>query len=356
VLVAAPVAYALLFGLTYINAKVYAIPIVVVDRDGSVLSRAIARSLDAHEALHVQAVTDDETALPELFRREECWAAVVIPPGLERDVKRGSGANVVMMVNASNIILGNYAQKGIHTVLATYGAGLGIDRMERRGIPSFAAPGAYAPVELQTRTLFNPASNYALFVVPLLLMLLVHQVVALGAGMAWAKAFEGGRSLDHTSAWWQITQRGRPYFVAALFWIGVSVVGMHAWLDIPFRADPLTFLLFSLLTALCVVLVGSLAGALVRNKVGVVQMLFFGSMPLLLLSGESWPLDAMPWPLRVLATLLPSTHIMHGYRRLALEGAGPGAMASTFVWLAVLAVALACALHRVVRRASVLPV
>jgi hypothetical protein len=30
-------------------------------------------------------------------------------------------------------------------------------------------------------------------------------------------------------------------------------------------------------------------------------------------------------------------------------------MASTFVWLAVLAVALACALHRVVRRASVLP-
>jgi ABC-2 type transport system permease protein len=173
--------------------------------------------------------------------------------------------------------------------------------------------------------------------------------------MAWAKAFEGGRSLDHTSAWWQITQRGRPYFVAALFWIGVSVIGTHAWLDIPFHADPLTLLLFSLLTALCVVLVGSLAGALVRSKVGVVQMLFFASMPLLLLSGESWPLEAMPWPLRMLATLLPSTHIMHGYRQMALEGAGLGSLWPTFVWLAVLAAALAFALHRVVRRALVRP-
>jgi ABC-type multidrug transport system permease subunit len=61
------------------------------------------------------------------------------------------------------------------------------------------------------------------------------------------------------------------------------------------------------------VLVGSLSGALVRNKVGVVEILFFTSMPSLLISGGSWPLASMPAAVRRLALFLPSTHIMTGY-------------------------------------------
>jgi ABC-2 type transport system permease protein len=108
--------------------------------------------------------------------------------------------------------------------------------------------------------------------------------------------------------------------LAELFWTAICVVGGHSWLEIPFRILPSVVL--TLLLSLNAALVGSVAGAVVKDKVGLVQVLFFFSMPALLLSGGSWPLSSMPRLLQGLALLLPSTHIMTAYRRLALEGAG----------------------------------
>jgi ABC-2 type transport system permease protein len=319
VLVLAPLLYSLIFGLTYLNGKVYDLPIAVVDYDGSELSRTIIRSLESNESLTVHVILNDDSRLRDLMVREECWGAVVIPPDMERTIKRGGQAQVRMVVNTSNIIIGNYAQRGMQTALGSVGAAISMSTMEKKGTPQYAVYTAFAPVDLQTRVLFNPASNYALFVVPLLIMLLIHQVVALASGMSWAKSLSAGETIARQDLHAAIIGRALPYAAAALFWIAISLLGTHTLMGIPYTGSIVVSVLFMLLVAATVALFGSLAGVLVKDKLGVVQMLFFTSMPLLLLSGGSWPLESMPAELRWLALMIPATHIMSGYRRLALE-------------------------------------
>ena len=340
VLVVAPLLYSLIFGLTYLNGKVYDLPIAVVDMDRSELSRTVIRSLEANESLHVSVVLDNESSLRDLLAREECWAAVVLPPDMERTIKRGNQAQVQMMVNTSNIIIGNYAQKGIQTVLGSVGAAISMDKMEKKGTPAYAVYTAYSPVELQTRVLFNPATNYALFVVPLLIVLLIHQVVALGAGMSWAKSMSDGTVIARDALHSTILGRSLPYAGAAIFWLGISILGTHTLLGIPFTGSVPMTVLFAILLATTVTLVGTLAGVLVRDKLGVVQMLFFTSMPLLLLSGGSWPTDSMPAGVRAFAGLLPSTYLMNAYRSLSLEDPSFASLLPALGMLSVLAAVL----------------
>ena len=325
VLVVAPAVYILIFGLTYLNGKLYNIPVAVVDYDRSELSRTVIRSLRSNESLSVNALLTDESQLRDVLTREQCWGAVVIPPGMERCVKRGEQVHVVMMVNTSNIIIGNYAQKGMQAVLGSIGGAAAMERMMKTGTPSAAVRTSYLPVDLETRVLFNPTSNYALFVVPLLFMLLIHQVTALGTGMSWAKSIseEGlAKHIDGSELHVLILGRMLPYVCAALFWFFVIVAGAHTLFAIPYTGGIGTTMVFALLAAFTVVLTGSLAGLLVKDKLGVIQIIFFTSMPLLLLSGGSWPLDSMPEPVRWIAETLPPTHMMLGYRELALERPG----------------------------------
>jgi ABC-2 type transport system permease protein len=332
VLVIAPLVYTLVFGLTYYNGKVYDLPIVVVDESHTDVSRSIIRALDAHESISVARVVADEGVVRNMMVREECWAAVVLPRDLVTDLKQGKQVTVPVFVNTSNIIIGNYAWKGAQTVLGTTGAMIGMDRMVRKGVSAAVVRASYSPVDLQTRTLFNPASNYAFFVIPLLIILLVHQVVALGAAMSAAKHAD-----DHTDALvasaamergvrgllmriTHIQSRLVPYVIGGAAWIIISIVATLPWLGIPRPASLTGAVLLGILISWNASLLGTLAGSLVKDKIGVVQVLFFTSMPLLLLSGGSWPQQSMPWAVRALALVLPTTHAMNGYRMLALEG------------------------------------
>lgn len=333
VLVAAPLVYTLIFGLTYRNAKVFDLPVAVVDLDRSATSRALARNLDAHESIRVGAMLADEAPVRGLLMREECWAAVVIPRGMERELKRGRQVTVPVMLNGSNIIIGNYALKGVQSVLGTAGVMAGVDRMMRRGVAPAAVLAAVMPMEIRTHTLFNPASNYAFFVVPLLIILLVHQIAALAAGMSEARRWESG-AVPPLAAFalrpgadtvlpevLSIQARALPYVVTGAFWLVLSMIGTHPWLGMPVPASVGAAVVLGVLIAWNGTMIGMLAGVLVRDKIGVVQVLFFLSMPLLLLSGGSWPLESMPWVVRALAVCLPTTHAMGAYRMLTLEGA-----------------------------------
>jgi ABC-2 type transport system permease protein len=323
VVVLAPLVYTLIFGFTYVKGKVYDLPIAVVDYDRSSMSRTLISSLESNESLTVPYLLADESQLRDLMVREDVWGAVVFPRDMERDIKRGGQVDVPMIVNTSNIIIGNYAQRGIQTVLGSASAGVSMDKMMKHGTPAFGVRTSYAPVDLQIRTLFNPASNYALFIVPLMLMLLLHQVIGLGAGMSWAKALGEGVApfpSDRREMHRAIIGRIIPYCGLGLFWYVVSMTATHVVFDLPFAGNRLSALLFGVLVSIVIALLGSLVGALVKDKLGVVQILFFTSMPLLLISGGSWPLDSMPAPVRMLARILPSTYIMGTYRQHALEG------------------------------------
>ena len=56
------------------------------------------------------------------------------------------------------------------------------------------------------------------------------------------------------------------------------------------------------------------------------QMTFVMNSGLLLVSGVYYPMDVLPWRLRVVSPLSPMTYVLNGVRAAVLEGAALGAV------------------------------
>jgi ABC-2 type transport system permease protein len=350
VLTAAPLAYLLLFGSVYFNKKVYDVPIMVVDLDRSQLSRTIIRSLDANEALRVVQVGADESEIRRRLTDETVWGAVVIPRDCERTIKQGHHVNILMYANAASIVVFDHAQTGLQSVLGSAAAGVSMEKMILRNGTNLMAYESYMPVEPVTRVLFNPSLNYSNFILPILFMILLHQVIALGSGMSWALAYESEEGTKHKPEGDEIVGRIMAYAFPTVFWLGVEVVVFHRWPEVPFHGGAIVLVVFGLCLGLIAALLGAILGSLIRSKVGVVQMLFFYSMPAVLISGAVWPLESMPVYLRWLALALPSTHIIRMYQML-MHGIAPAAdYLSMFGLLFGFILILGTILHLVTRK------
>lgn len=321
VLAAAPLAYLLLFGSVYQNKKVYDVPIMVVDMDRSELSRAVTRSLDANEALRVAFIGNDEAEIQRRLLDESIWGAVLIPRDFARDIKHGSHAGVILYANAASIVVFDHAQTGMQSVLGAAAAGVAMEKIVLRNGTGLMAYESYMPVEPITRILFNPSLNYSNFILPILFMILLHQVIALASGMSWALTYEQGARRGQPSGL-EMAGKVFAYTIPALFWLLVEVIIVHRWMEIPVHGNIVLLMIFGVCVGVVAALFGAVIGSFVKSKVGIVQMLFFYSMPAVLISGAVWPLDAMPAPLHGLALVLPSTHVISTYQML-IHGIAP---------------------------------
>ena len=70
--------------------------------------------------------------------------------------------------------------------------------------------------------------------------------------------------------------------------------------------------------------------------IGWTEVMAFSTYPLFLVSGYSWPIDAMPKGLQLFANILPSTPYFKVFNSLATEGASLNNITNGFLHLLVL--------------------
>ena len=71
--------------------------------------------------------------------------------------------------------------------------------------------------------------------------------------------------------------------------------------------------MLTLLFAYSVAALGMLIGMFFRTRERSMQLLVATSLPIMFLSGLTWPASAIPLPLRALGALLPSTAAIQGF-------------------------------------------
>src|SRR5262249_46035257 len=90
----ASVLYAFFYPTPYLNQIIRDLPIVVVDRDHTALSRQLTRWLDASEAVSVASRSNDLNAAQDSVRAGAAGAVLLIPQDFERHVLRREPAYV----------------------------------------------------------------------------------------------------------------------------------------------------------------------------------------------------------------------------------------------------------------------
>ncbi len=93
------------------------------------------------------------------------------------------------------------------------------------------------------------------------------------------------------------------YFFGFVFW----------WQDYPRGGNLAGSAVLTLLFAYSVAALGMLIGMFFRTRERSMQLLVATSLPIMFLSGLTWPASAIPAPLQVLGWLLPSTAAIQGF-------------------------------------------
>ncbi len=317
VLVAAVLFYGLVYPLPYAPQVFRDVPILVVDNDHSALSRQVLRYLDATEQMAVVSSAADMRAARAALLRGEAYGIIEIPAEFERRVRRGEAPAIGVFANAAYLLPYSEIGRSSRAVVMTLSARTQVLSLAAAGKPLHAARAEQAPLRVSVTELFDPAGGYASFVVPTVLIVILQQTLLIGLGLLCQAHPATAPRPDRIAArtvW--LFGRTVPYLAmyalqtAFLLW---AVYGLYA---LPQQGHPLDLLVFLPIYLLAAILLGLLLTESFHDSDTVIPVLLFTSLPVVFLSGFSWPREMMPAILQWLARLLPSTPGVEGFVRL----------------------------------------
>ena len=298
-----PLLYPLLYAFIYTDEVVREVPAAVVDHSKSSISRKYLRLIDATPDVHSQSYCAD---------MEELAAGKQAHVSLFCDMS-GMLYYKALLMSATN------ASLEINRQIKIVRLGNTTERQDEIS----TAPITYEPVSL-----FNPQDGFASFLIPAVLILIIQQTLLLGIGMAAGTAREKNRYADliPASRHYQGTLRivlGKSLAYLLIYaiisaYILCAVPKMFSLVQI---AQAGTLLAFVLPYLLACIFFSMTCSIFIHHRESCMMIYVFTSLPLLFISGISWPGASIPAFWKVFSWIFPSTFGINGFVRINNMGA-----------------------------------
>jgi ABC-2 type transport system permease protein len=325
--------------ITFSNAVVRGLDIVVVDADHSAASLRFVQATAAAPGVGLTRRADELGAATRAIRSGDAIAAAYIPANFERDLMAGRRPQVEVFYNTQFMTPGNIAGKALRDALGNAAATVA---------PASKAdflPRLSGVLVVEQYVLTNPAFNYAQFLLRAVLPTVLHVVIAIATGYAVGSEFSrrsrrawlrcaGGRPLV------ALIGKLAPLYGAFMLMMVALLLIIHGYLGIPFRGDAAMMGAAACLLLLAYQGVGALIQLLVRNLplglslTGIIVSPAFGY------AGVGFPVIGMTSFPRIWSSFLPLRWYIQILFDQAARGAPVRASAEPFAILAAMAVGL----------------
>ena len=324
--VLAPIFYAFFVGSIYKEKDVVNIPIAIVDHDHSSLSRKIGRLVDSNEKIQVMGAYSNLSDAMFLFNSLDIQGILIIPNDFEKNTLNLEGSTVELVLNNTKFLTSNDINKGVQQVMLTVAGGVRLSYLISSKVPVELAQQQAQPIMPVVKPIYNATNNYGDYLLPILLVLIIQQTLIIGFGQSVLHELTHFKTMsDPKVNFFEFvkifTAKGCYYFVlyASLFFLFYKVIFPYYHLD--FKGSELLHFLLSSIFILAVMVYTTFLGTFFKSAIGWTEIMAFSTYPLFLVSGYSWPIEAMPKALQVIANLLPSTPYFTVFNKLASQGA-----------------------------------
>lgn len=379
-LLVVPVIYPIIYAFIYNEEVVRDVPVVVVDGDHSSLSRDFVRRLDASPDVEVVAQANSLAEAQSLVRHRKAYGVVSLPSQMNRDLQRGTPVRVQVYCDMSGMLYYKAVLATTTDVALQTNARIKVSRIP--GATQRQEQITTAPLTYEHVALYNPQSGFASFLLPAVLVLILQQTLILGVGMeagtrrermerthgfpatddftldaatllkasdeahrdevkrqreAAESAVDRGEVSEVKSRWFHPNhprRRDAPWralssllgrstaYLAIYIPVAAFVLGVVPHLfHFPQLVELSGLALFILPYLLAAVMFAITLSALAHQRESIILIIVFTSVPMLFLSGVSWPASAIPWYWKTLGALIPSTPAINGFVRLSSMGA-----------------------------------
>lgn len=321
-----PLVYPLIYGFIYTNEVVREVPAVVVDVSHSSLSREYLRKVDATPDINIVAYCSDMEEAKQMLKDRAAYGIIYIPSDFSNNIARGKQTQVSIYCDMSGLL---YYKS---MLLANTAVSLEMNKeikIERAGNTTNRQDEISAyPIEYEDVAMFNPANGFAAFLIPAVLILLIQQTLLLGIGLSAGTARENNRFKDlvpinrHYNGTLRIVLgKGLSYFMVYAL-VSVYVLGVVPRIfSLNQIGQPATLALFMLPYLAACIFFAMTASIAIRNRETCMLLFVFTSVPLLFISGISWPGASIPPFWKYFSYIFPSTFGINGFVRINNMGA-----------------------------------
>lgn len=323
IFIGAPIFYGVLFGYVYKQAKVINLPIVIIDEDHSPMSDKIIEAFEDNEALLVSDIRYTAGNILDEMPVKQFDAVITLPTNFEADILQKRHPEIRVDLNMANILNANTASKNIQAVLMTLNAGIEIEGLKKSGVHPTQAATSYESFKINFNKLYNSSGNYINFMLPGLLIAIMQQIIFLAMALVFARDFEDGHFgvlvKKSKSSLYHIALKSTPFIIMIpIMWFFISLLFDYFRINADIYNLPMLLLTTTLtMASMCIGMLFSIA---IPSQLKATELLMVISTPAFILSGFTWPTLAFPDAIANVATYIPSTQFLSGFRKIAFYG------------------------------------
>ncbi len=309
-----PVVQILIFGFALTN-EVKNSKIIVVDRAKDIASQQIINKINASRYFEIENAVMNYKQIDAAFKRGKIKMAIIFPENFNEELLHTNKAQVQVIADASDPNNANTLSNYITSVLRDY---------EAEQHKALAVPYRIIP---ETKFLYNPQLKGAPNFVPGVMALVLMLVCVMMTAISIVKEKETGTMeillVSPFKAILVIFSKAVPYLLLSLINVTTIVLLSVFVLDLPVNGSLLLLFAESTLFIITCLSLGILISIKTKSQQIAMLISLMGMLlPTILFSGFMFPIENMPWPLRVISNAIPAKWYYIIVKSIMIKGLG----------------------------------
>lgn len=306
------------------------VPLAVFDQSRSPESRALLDAFKVADHFKITYDLHSDEELTDVIDKGLAKAAVVIPPDYAQKLAQGN-AQISFVLDGSDPTVASTSLSAAQLIGQSYATTILAQKFNKLGSGVQVQP----PLEVRTTVWYNPDMISAYFMIPGVIGMILFAITAILTATAVVRERERGTIeqliVTPIRSWELVVGKILPYTILGLFdAIEVLYVG-HYWFGVPIRSSIFLIMLVSALFLLSGLGIGLFASTIANTQQEAMLSVWMLLLPSIFLSGFFFPIEAMPWILRVISYGIPLRYYLSSIRVLLLKGVGLEMIMNDFI-------------------------
>jgi ABC-2 type transport system permease protein len=315
-LLAMPVVELIIFGFA-ITTEINNTPVAVLDNSASEAARRLTAKIDGSKYFDVLAGLEHAGQIEETFRQGKARLVIVFPPDFDSDPHHAGAARLQLLADASDPNEASTVISYLSRIITQYGQE-----------PNDGATPSYM-IHPEVKMLYNPQLKSAYNFVPGLIGLILMLICTMMTSISIVREKEQGTMevllVSPVRPVFIIIAKTIPYLLISMIDVGSVLLLSVFVLQVPVAGSVILILFLSLLFTLSALSLGLLISTITRTQQTAMLVSGIGLMlPTLLLSGLVFPIENMPWILRLISNILPAKWFITAVKDVMIKGLGFG--------------------------------
>lgn len=326
-----PVFYLGLFGYA-VNFDIHNIRIAILDKDNSYESRELTNSMLSTSYFTLTKNISSDGEIKKFLDQKDAQVVMVIPDNFSEKLHSKQNVKLQFLIDGVD---GNAA-----TIISNYVRGVALSYSMEFQTEMLARLGknVYSPIQLEPIFWFNPALESSRFFIPGLIAIILIVTGVVSVALSLVKEKERGTIEQINVSSINIVElligKSLPYIILCLVDAVFILVLGYLLFGVVVEGSMLLLFITTLIFIAASTSIGIFISAISDSQQVAFSIALFASLlPSVILSGFVFPIESMPFIIKIITNITPSKFFIVLLRGIILKGAGFFAMWDQVVYL-----------------------